>query len=152
FAIGGRGGKLLEVTNLNDAGPGSLRAAVDAEGPRTIVFRVGGTINLKSKLVVSHPYCTIAGQTAPGDGILLLGCTSAAYGTHDVILRYLRIRIGDENITLDGSGLGSCDYSIMDHCSVSWSIDESFSSRGAKNITLQRSLITEALNMSIHDH
>ncbi|HEY4328357.1 MAG TPA: T9SS C-terminal target domain-containing protein, partial [Phycisphaerae bacterium] len=152
FAIGGRGGKLLEVTNLNDSGPGSLRAAVDADFPRTIVFRVGGTINLKSKLVVSHPYCTIAGQTAPGDGILLRGWTSAAYGTHDVILRYLRVRIGDENITLDGSGLGSCDYSIMDHCSISWSIDESFSSRGAKNITLQRTLISEALNMSIHDH
>jgi hypothetical protein len=153
FAIGGRGGTVLEVTNLDDAGPGSLRAAVEAEGPRTIVFRVGGTIALRSKLVISHPYCTIAGQTAPGDGIVLKGWTSAAYGTHDVILRYLRIRVGDESgVTLDGSGLGSCDHAIMDHCSISWSIDEGFSSRGATNITLQRSLITEALNMSIHDH
>ena len=138
---------------MNDSGPGSLREAVDADFPRTIVFRVGGTINLKSKLVVSHPYCTIAGQTAPGDGILLKGWTSAAYGAHDVILRYLRIRVSDESgVTLDGTGLGYCDNCIMDHCSVSWSIDESFSSRSAKNITLQRSLITEALNMSIHDH
>jgi hypothetical protein len=153
FAIGGRDGRVLEVTNLEDSGPGSLRAAVDAEGPRTVIFRVGGTINLKSKLVITHPYCTIAGQTAPGDGILLRGFTSAAYSTHDVILRYLRIRVGDESgVTLDGSGLGGCDHAIVDHCSVSWSIDEGFSSRGARNITLQRSLITEALNMSIHDH
>jgi hypothetical protein len=153
FAIGGRGGKVYEVTTLEDGGPGSLREAVEASGPRTIVFRVGGTIELKRKLIVSHPYCTIAGQTAPGDGILLKGFTSAAGGTHDVILRYLRIRVGDESgQTLDGSGLGGCDNAITDHCSISWSIDEAFSSRGAKNITLQRSIISEPLNMSVHSH
>jgi hypothetical protein len=151
FAIGGRGGKVLEVTNLNDSGAGSLRAAVEAVGPRMIVFRVGGTINLRSKLVVSNPYCTIAGQTAPGDGILLAGWTAAAaYGSHDVIIRYLRVRVGDLNGTNDGSGLGACDHCIVDHCSVAWSIDEAFSSRAARNITLQRSIIAEALNMSVH--
>ena len=153
FAIGGRGGKVIEVTNLNDSGPGSLREAVMAEGPRTIVFRVGGTIHLQSKLVIKNPYCTVAGQTAPGEGIATRGYTFAPFGTHDVILRYVRIRIGDESgVTMDGCGLGSCDNCIVDHCSIAWSIDEAFSSRGAHNITLQRSIITEPLNMSIHSH
>jgi hypothetical protein len=153
FAIGGRGGRVLEVTQLGDSGPGSLREAVDAEGPRTVVFRVGGAIKLKSKLVIKNPYITVAGQTAPGDGIAVHGFTFAPYGTHDVILRYLRIRVGDESgVTMDGSGLGGCNHAIMDHCSVAWSIDEGFSSRGAKNITLQRSIVGEALNMSIHSH
>src|SRR6266480_5245035 len=87
FAIGGRGGKVIEVTNLNDSGPGSLREAVLAEGPRTIVFRVGGTIHLESKLVIKNPYCTVAGQTAPGEGIATRGYTFAPFGSHDVILR-----------------------------------------------------------------
>lgn len=153
FARGGRGGRVIEVTNLNDAGPGSLREACDAEGPRTVVFRVGGVIRLKSKLVIRNPYCTIAGQTAPGDGICLYGATFAPYATHDVIIRHVRIRIGDESgVTQDGTGFASCDHVIMDHCSVAWSIDEAVSSRGAKNITFQRSLITEPLNMSIHSH
>ena len=154
FARGGRGGKVYEVTTLADAGPGSLREAVDAEGPRTVVFRVGGTINLKSKLVIRNPYITIAGQTAPGDGIATRGYTFGCLGAHDVIIRYVRIRIGDESgQTMDGSGMGGgTDHAIMDHCSIAWSIDEGFSSRGGKNITLQRSLIAEPLNMSIHSH
>jgi hypothetical protein len=154
FARGGRGGKVYEVTTLNDAGPGSLREAVEAEGPRTVVFRVGGTINLKSKLVIKNPYITIAGQTAPGDGIATRGYTFGCLGAHDVIIRYVRIRIGDESgQTMDGSGMGGgTDHAIMDHCSIAWSIDEGFSSRGGKNITLQRSLIAEPLNMSIHSH
>jgi hypothetical protein len=153
FAIGGRGGRVIEVTNLDNSGPGSLREAVEAEGPRTIVFRVGGTIHLKTRLIVTKPYCTIAGQTAPGDGIALRGATVGAGGTHDVIIRYVRIRIGDESgRTMDGCGLGYCDNGIVDHCSIAWSIDEGFSSRGAKNITLQRSIIAEPLNLSIHSH
>lgn len=154
FARGGRGGKVYEVTNLNDAGPGSLREAVEAEGPRTVVFRVGGTINLKSKLVIKNPYITIAGQTAPGDGIATRGYTFGCLGAHDVIIRYVRIRIGEESgQTMDGSGMGGgTDHAIMDHCSIAWSIDEGFSSRGGRNITLQRSLIAEPLNMSIHSH
>ncbi|HEV2292730.1 MAG TPA: hypothetical protein VGR35_02680 [Tepidisphaeraceae bacterium] len=154
FARGGRGGEVYEVTNLNDAGPGSLREAVEAEGPRTVVFRVGGTINLKSKLVIKNPYITIAGQTAPGDGIATRGYTFGVAGAHDVIIRYVRIRIGDESgQTMDGSGMGGgTDHAIMDHCSIAWSIDEGFSSRGGRNITLQRSIIAEPLNMSIHSH
>jgi hypothetical protein len=153
FARGGRGGKVYEVTTRDDAGPGSLREAVEAEGPRTVVFRVGGTINLKSKLVIKNPYITIAGQTAPGDGIAMRGYTFGCLGAHDVIIRYLRIRIGDESgQTMDGSGMGGTDHAIMDHCSIAWSIDEGFSSRGGQNITLQRSLIAEPLNMSIHSH
>ena len=151
FAIGGRGGRVLEVTNLNDSGPGSLRAAVEADGPRTVVFRVAGTIQLKSKLVIRNPYITIAGQTAPGDGICIRGYTFGCMGTHDVILRHLRIRIGDESgETMDGTGFASTDHAIIDHCSVSWSIDEAVSSRSAKNITLQRCIIAEALNVANH--
>ncbi|MFT3780594.1 MAG: hypothetical protein QM790_01175 [Nibricoccus sp.] len=154
FAIGGRGGRVIEVTNLNDSGPGSLREAVEAEGPRTVVFRVGGVINLKSKIVIRNPYITIAGQTAPGDGIAVHGYTLGCYGVHDVIIRYMRIRIGDRSgETMDGSGMGaSTDHAIMDHCSIAWSIDEGFSSRGGKNFTLQRSIVAEALNMSVHSH
>ena len=154
FARGGRGGRVYEVTTLNDSGPGSLREAVEADGPRTVVFRVGGTINLTDRLVIKNPYITVAGQTAPGDGIAVRGATFGCSGVHDVIIRHLRIRIGDESgKTFDGSGMGGgTDHAIMDHCSIAWSIDEGFSSRGGKNITLQRSIIAEPLNLSIHNH
>jgi hypothetical protein len=151
FALGGRGGRVLEVTNLDDRGPGSLRAAVETEGPRTVVFRVGGTIKLGSKLVIRHPYLTVAGQTALGDGICVRGYTFGCLGTHDVVLRHIRIRVGDEaKLTMDGTGFASSDHCIMDHCSISWSIDEAVSSRGAGNITLQRCLVSEALNIADH--
>lgn len=151
FAIGGRGGRVIEVTNLNDAGPGSLREAIDASGPRNVVFRVGGTIKLASKLVVRNPYLTVSGQTAPGDGICIRGYTFGCLGAHDVVLRHLRIRVGDEaRETMDGTGFASCDHCIMDHCSISWSIDEGISSRGAGNITVQRCLVSEALNIADH--
>jgi len=151
LAAGGRGGRVLAVTNLDDSGPGSLREAIDAEGPRTIVFRVGGTIPLQSKLIVRHPYVTVAGQTAPGDGICVRGATFGCLGAHDVVIRHMRIRVGDESgETQDGTGLASCDHSIIDHCSVSWSIDEGVSSRGGRNITVQRCLVAEALNIANH--
>lgn len=92
---GGRGGKVIAVTNLNDSGPGSLRAAVEAKGPRSVVFRVSGTIDLKSRLGISNPYITIAGQTAPGDGIAIKRCP-LTIDADEVILRYLRLRLGDE--------------------------------------------------------
>ena len=153
FARGGRGGRVIEVTNLDDSGPGSLREAVEAEGPRTVVFRVGGTIKLNDKLVIHNPYITVAGQTAPGDGICIRGATFGNYGTHDSIIRYVRTRVGDESgKTYDGMGFASSDHCIIDHCSISWTIDESVSSRGAKNITFQRNLIAEPLNMSVHSH
>lgn len=151
FAMGGRGGRVIAVTNLNDSGEGSLREAVEAEGTRTVIFRVSGTIQLKSKLLIRNPYITIAGQTAPGDGICVRGYTFGCFGTHDVIMRYLRLRVGDESgSTMDGTGFASSDHCIFDHCSVSWSIDEAVSSRSAKNITLQRCIVAEALNVANH--
>jgi hypothetical protein len=152
FARGGRGGRVLYVTSLDDSGPGTLREAVDAVGPRTIVFRVGGTIHLKDRLVIKNPYCTVAGQTAPGDGIAVRGAAFGMGGTHDVIMRYVRLRVGDESgKTWDGMGMAGSDHCIIDHCSIAWSIDEGVSSRGAKNITFQRNIIAEPLNMSVHE-
>ncbi|MEP6930153.1 MAG: T9SS C-terminal target domain-containing protein [Flavobacterium sp.] len=150
FAVGGRGGKVIEVTNLNDDGPGSLRDAVNQEiGPRTIVFNVSGNIKLESRLVVNQPYVTIAGQTAPGEGITISRAPIGLTG-NDGVIRFLKVRIGGGK-TYDGMGLTGANYSIIDHCSISWTIDESFSSRSAHHITLQRTLISEALNVAGHD-
>ncbi|WP_236252922.1 T9SS C-terminal target domain-containing protein [Echinicola sp. 20G] len=149
FARGGRGGKVITVTNLNDDGPGSLREAVTQDiGPRTIVFAVGGTIELKSRLVINQPYITLAGQTAPGKGIMIAQAPLGLTG-NDGIVRFIRVGIGAGR-TYDGMGLTGANHSIMDHCSIRWTIDESFSSRGAHNITLQRTLIAEALNVADH--
>lgn len=151
FARGGRGGCVIKVTNLDDAGPGSLRAAIEAEGPRTVVFDVSGRINLQNRMAIRNPYLTIAGQTAPGNGICISNLNLGMLGAHDVIVRYIRVRPGDTaGLTLDGMGMASSDHSIIDHCSISWTQDEAFSSRGAKNITLQRTLISEALNVAGH--
>ncbi|MCA9031924.1 MAG: hypothetical protein KDA66_14010 [Planctomycetaceae bacterium] len=151
FAIGGRGGRVMHVTNLDDSGPGSLRAAVEAEGPRTVVFDVSGLITLESPLVVRNPFLTVAGQTAPGNGVCLRKYNFGLYATQDVIIRYVRVRPGNiSGKTLDGMGMAYSDHCIIDHCSISWTIDEAFSSRGAKNITLQRTLISEALNAAGH--
>lgn len=151
FAIGGRGGRVIKVTNLEDSGPGSLRAAVEAEGPRTVVFNVSGRIVLKDKLVIRNPYLTIAGHTAPGKGICLSNYNMGMMGAHDVIIRHMRVRPGDTSgKTLDGMGMAASDHCIIDHCSISWTQDESFSSRSGRNITLQRTLISEALNVAGH--
>ncbi|MBZ4034626.1 T9SS type A sorting domain-containing protein [Flavobacterium sp. 17A] len=151
FARGGRGGKVVYVTNLDDSGPGSFREAVTNDiGPRTIVFNTSGIIQLNSRLVLSQPYVTVAGQTAPGKGICI---RSAPFGVtgNDAIVQNLRVRIG-AGPTYDGMGLTGADNSIIDHCSISWTIDESFSSRSGKNITLQRTLISEALNAANHQN
>lgn len=151
FAIGGRGGRVIKVTNLRDSGPGSLRAAVEAEGPRTVIFDVSGRIVLKDKLVIRNPYITLAGQTAPGKGICISNYNLGMLGVHDAIVRFMRVRPGNTSgATLDGMGMASSDHSIIDHCSISWTHDEAFSSRGARNITLQRTLISEALNIAGH--
>lgn len=151
YALGGRGGKVVEVTNLNDSGPGSLREAVNNDiGPRTIVFNVSGMIKLDSTLTIRQPYITVAGQTAPGKGVSIRYSTFGVTG-NDVIVRFLRVRLGAENSAYGGMGLTGNNHSIMDHCSISWTMDEAFSSRGAKNITLQRTLISEALNVAGHD-
>ena len=161
---GGRGGKIIAVTNLNDSGPGSFRAACASKGPRIIVFRTGGTIEVISPVLVSEPFATIAGQTAPGDGILLkshpgydgpvLNITS-----HDVIVRGLRIRRGPtkkkgccgDGLSIHKKG-GHPHNIIIDHCSISWGTDENVDSwYSASNITIQWCLIAEALYDSSHE-
>jgi len=153
LATGGRGGRIINVTNLNDAGPGSLRDAVEQSGPRTVVFDVSGLITLESRLII-HPTdsnLTIAGQTAPGKGICLRKYNFGMLGATNVIIRYLRVRPGNiSGATLDGMGMASANNCIIDHCSISWTMDEAFSSRGAHNITFQRNLISEALNDAGH--
>jgi len=149
---GGRGGRVLLVTNLNDSGPGSFRAACEAEGPRIVLFRVSGTIALKQPITVKNPFLTIAGQSAPGDGICLRDQTFGI-ATHDVVVRYLRSRLGDvssrEADCIDLlHGARNC---IIDHCSATWSIDECLSLSGdVQDCTIQWSLIGESLNQSKH--
>jgi len=152
FAIGGRGGRVIHVTNLNDSGPGSLRAAVEATGPRTVVFDVSGLISLKDRLIfkADNRFLTVAGQTAPGKGITLRGYTFGAIGGQDTIIRFVRMRMGNLEGGHDEMGLSASDHCIMDHCSISWTMDEAFSSRQARNITLQRTLISEALHINNH--
>lgn len=156
FAIGGRGGVVVKVTNLNDRGPGSLRDAIEGDyGPRTIIFDVGGLITLESDLVINaaRPYITVAGQTAPGKGICIRKHQFGLSGARDVIVRFLRVRVGDiSGETQNASGMAGADHCIMDHCSLSWGIDEVISTRNARNVTLQRTLIAEALNIAGHDH
>ena len=149
---GGRGGRVLFVTNLNDSGPGSFREACVAEGPRIVIFRVSGLITLAKPIVIRNPYITIAGQTAPGDGICLRNYT-LEIATHDVVLRYMRSRLGDlsaqqsDSITLTSGA----ENVIVDHCSATWSIDEALSLSGKiSNVTVQWCLIGEALNHSKH--
>jgi pectate lyase len=151
-ATGGRGGEVYEVTNLNDAGSGSFRDAV-SKGNRTVVFRVSGTIHLKKKLVITQPNITIAGQTAPGDGICLRDHPFAVQ-SKNVIVRYLRSRLGDETEQeQDSMGvLHGANNVIFDHCSATWSIDECLSLSGNEtDITLQWCLIAEPLNDSVHE-
>ncbi len=154
FALGGRGGDVYHVTNLNDSGPGSLRYGIQtATGPRTIVFDVSGTIELQSPLRVDKPFLTLAGQTAPGDGITVAGWTTSIRNTHDVIVRSMRFRPGDINcpaIQDDSLNVYRATDVIIDHVSASWSIDETLSVTESDRVTVQWSLITESLNNSCH--
>ncbi len=151
FAIGGRGGAVYAVTNLHDSGPGSLRDAVSV-GQRTVVFRVSGTIDLQTDLIISNSNLTIAGQTAPGDGICLKRFPLKIRGAHDIIVRHLRVRPGDEaGLQHDGIEVRRANNIIMDHCSVSWSIDEGINVwHGTTNVTVQWCMMAEALNHSVH--
>jgi hypothetical protein len=155
FALGGRGGDVYHVTNLNDDGPGSLRDGIKtAVGPRTIVFDVSGTIQLKSELTIKQSCLTLAGQTAPGDGITLRDQTVSLKECHDVIIRYLRLRLGDQNKkpgaydTLTTNDIADV---ILDHVSLSWAIDGTHDLRRGKNVTVQWCVFSEALNDSVHE-
>jgi len=156
YTVGGRGGKVYVVTTLEDydrsAGeaviPGSLREACEAKERRTIVFDVAGTITLKSNLRVRDGWLTIAGQTAPGQGITLKDYTFSVTADQ-VIVRNLRVRCGDVSDD-DGMYVGSCDHAIIDHCSVSWGVDETFSIKRNWYTTVQWCFITEGLHNSVH--
>lgn len=158
YTVGGRGGKVFEVTNLNDSGPGSLRKAIDANVPRTIVFRTSGNIELQSTLYVHNPYLTIAGQTAHGTGICLKNYPLVTR-TDEIIIRHMRFRLGHSGkpqpldaICVSGHGRNI----IIDHCSVSWGVDETLSvandpgQLSPSNVTIQWCIISESLNKSVH--
>ncbi len=151
---GGRAGAVVFVTNLDDSGPGSLRQAVRQRGPRTVIFRVSGIVQLKSPLTITEPFLTIAGETAPGDGICLRYEGISIEGASDVIIRYLRVRPGDEvKAEQDALNIGRGSTNILiDHVSTSWSNDEvlSVSGPGIDNVTVQWCLISESLNRSHH--
>lgn len=160
--IAGRGGKLLEVTSLEDNGPGTLRAALEDPSPRTIVFRLGGIIELEKELVVNHPYVTVAGQTAPGSGITIKNAGILIL-THDVLIQHIRVRPGNEGdvdadindaieiLGAHGDIKDGAYNVVVDHISASWSEDEIISTwYGAHDITISWSILSEALNRSRH--
>lgn len=158
-ALGGRGGQVIKVTTLADSGPGSLRAAVEAGGRRTVVFETGGTIRLKTPLTVRAGRITIAGQTAPGGGITLAD-QPLVIAADDVVVRFLRSRLGDRTgVQADAIDIVRGRRIILDHVSASWAVDETLSAgsryeppeAGVYDVTVQWSFITESLNRSAHD-
>ncbi|MFC5282776.1 pectate lyase family protein [Pedobacter alpinus] len=166
YSFGGRGGKVIVVKNLNDSGPGSLREACEQGGARIVVFNVSGIIKLKTPLIVRAPYMTIAGQSAPGDGVCIAG-ESFWINTHDVVVRFMRFRRGDTWVgrrddAIGGNPIGNI---MIDHVSASWGLDENMSmyrhmyndSTGKTeekfptvNITIQNSIFSEALDTWNH--
>lgn len=166
YARGGRGGRVLQVTTLEDNGrPGSLRWAVGQKGPRVVEFTVAGAISLRSNLAIEEPYLTLDGSTAPGGGITLRDAGLRIFRTHDIIVRHLRIRPGDEAQLGKGAWQGrakaiksgdavtvqeSSDV-ILDHLSASWATDETLSVTHSRRVTVQYCFITEPLaNPALH--
>ncbi|MCH7408085.1 polysaccharide lyase [Belliella sp. DSM 111904] len=166
YTPGGRGGKVFVVTSLADNGPGTLREACEAGGARTVVFNVAGIIKLEKPISVRAPYLTIAGQTAPGDGVCIAGETFSI-DTHDVIIRHMRFRRGATDVTRRDDALGGDTQGnvMIDHCSISWGLDENLSmyrnmydagnGKGrqklpSSNITIQNSISSEALDVYNH--
>ena len=166
YAFGGRGGKVFTVTSLDDSGPGTLREACEAGGARIVVFNVSGIIRLKTPIIVNAPYITIAGQTAPGDGVCVAG-ESFWVNTHDVVVRHMRFRRGETNVTRrdDAFGGNPVGNIIIDHCSTSWGLDENISfyrhmfdpQDGSKelklptvNVTIQNTISAQALDTYNH--
>jgi hypothetical protein len=166
YSFGGRGGRVYVVTSLADSGPGTFREACEAGGPRVIVFNAAGIIRLRDRIRIRAPYVTIAGQSAPGDGVCVAGNT-VEVETHDVVIRHMRFRrgatnVGDRNDSVGGNPIGNV---MIDHVSASWGLDENMSmyrhmyrppDGGAPrklptvNITIQNSIFSECLNTYNH--
>jgi hypothetical protein len=163
FTPGGRGGKVYLVKNLADKGPGSFREALEAKGPRMVLFRVAGLIHLETPLKIEHPFITIAGQSAPGDGVCIRNHT-VEINTHDVVIRYLRFRRGNLKVRDDALGGHPIRNIIIDHVSASWGLDENLSlyrhvikdadgklkKLPVENLTIQWTISSEALDLNNH--